>query len=186
MPQHRRNWCWSSLILTAPASVPYSGLIRCSHLGIGILQGIPSGPPPARRSAPGRWAGLAGSHQNIQRRNSSVFYPTDISGSSAICLLCNPKGHALVNEPHQTTSARTVRGSYISNATTGGNHLVKPRRFRNLPIFSLDLAATSWHRDLYLQPRGDSSIQLDIDDVCHRDYQRRATTGGDVVNAYRS
>src|SRR5450759_2393331 len=39
--------------------------------------------------------------------------------------------------------ARTVGGSYISNATASGNHLVKPRRFRNLPIFSLDLTATS-------------------------------------------
>ena len=39
--------------------------------------------------------------------------------------------------------ARTMGGSCISNATAGGNHLVKPRRFRNLPIFSLDLTATS-------------------------------------------
>src|SRR5674476_637794 len=33
--------------------------------------------PATRPRAPraGRWSGLAGSHQNIQRRNRSVFYP---------------------------------------------------------------------------------------------------------------
>jgi hypothetical protein len=45
-----------SVLVIAHRSPPFRPL----NLGIGILQAIPGGPPPARRSAPGRWSSLPG------------------------------------------------------------------------------------------------------------------------------
>ena len=56
------------------AACVMSSVIRQLFLGIGILQAIPSGPPPTRRSAPGWVAGLAGSHPFLNCRNLSAFY----------------------------------------------------------------------------------------------------------------
>jgi hypothetical protein len=57
---------------------------------------------------------------------------------------------------------RTVRGSYILNATASGNHLVMPRRFRNLPIFSLDLTATSAALCIQHPDEGDDRSAISI------------------------
>ena len=89
-----------------------------------------------------RWAtGLAGSHQNIQRRNSSVFFPaTEADFQRRVWY------QTVVNKPllgKITPLCPQLGGSCISNATASGKHLVKPRCFRNLPIFALDLTATS-------------------------------------------
>jgi len=53
------------------------------HLGIGILQAIPSGPPPTRRSAPGGWPALPGPINGLNRRNTSAFYRSNNCGFSA-------------------------------------------------------------------------------------------------------
>ncbi len=119
-----------------------------SHLGIGILQAIPSGLSPARRSAPGRWSGLPGplsfSHAAIVPAFLFVIRWRIVG---AAFFVHRGRFHSALNatplRPEPPHHARRRKDSCISNATRAGNHLVMPRCLRNLPVFSCDLAATS-------------------------------------------
>jgi hypothetical protein len=76
--------------------------------------------PTTPRAPRGGWCGdLAGFHQNIQRRNRSVFYPTDFSGFS---MFISTAPTSLFSGASQRMNhhARTVRGSFILNATVAG------------------------------------------------------------------
>jgi hypothetical protein len=125
-----------------------SSSLRAFNLGIGILQAIPSGPPPARRCAPGRWSTLPGpisfSHAAIVPAFLFVIRWRIVG---AAFFVHRGRFYSALNatplRPEPPHHARRRKGSFISNATRAGNHLVMPRHLRNLPVFSCDLAATS-------------------------------------------
>src|SRR5271170_7014139 len=99
-----------------------SSVIRQSDLGIVQLQAIPSGPPPARRFAPGRWSGLAGSHQFLTSRNRSAFYRLTTADFQDSFQRANIP--AIRGKPAHDVSCPHSRGSFILNVTANGNHLV--------------------------------------------------------------
>ena len=104
-----------------------------AYLFYKLSRPAPATPPALRAGAGG--LGLAGSHQNIQRRNSSVFYPADLSGLSAICFLCDPKGQALVNEPHQTTMPAPWEAVISRMLPPAGTTWLNPAAFATCRFF---------------------------------------------------
>jgi hypothetical protein len=129
----------------AIAACVMSSVIRQSDLGIGILQAIPSGPPPARalraraggQALPGPISQLPQSFGVLsvrpQRIVSLAFY---VQHRGTKTTQARPPDHA-----------RTDRGGYILNATHHGKsgytriirkpHRLMPRHFRNPPVLQL-------------------------------------------------
>lgn len=106
---------------------------------------------PALRA--GWVTGLAGSQyrDGLNRRNTSAFYRSVQVGFSGIILRANIP--AFRGKPAHDFPCPILRDSYISNATHTGKsshatfkqwfRRLKPRQFRNLSVFSIELAATS-------------------------------------------
>jgi hypothetical protein len=118
-------------------------MIARFHQGIRILQAIPSGPTTRPALRAGRVVGPCRVPSKYPAPQSFGLLSHGLQRIVGDLFFMQPQGPCPRKQAASDHPARTGGGSFISNATAGGNHRVIPRRFRNLPIFSLDLTATS-------------------------------------------